>query len=135
MRYELYTKVTAYNEYAYVYNISSNDVKIVFNFMELYPLSKHSKYIIIDNFTQNPVNYYHLGLESPPSSKEHYKIIYECKLAKEYYNHIKLKIYCDDLNYEEDDEIPFEAILKSAKNQAEQYFKDYTTKGFSQTNT
>lgn len=127
MRYELYTKVNAYDQYAYLYNISSNNMSIIINFMKLYPLSKYSKYIIIDNNTPNPVNHYQLGLENPPSLEEHYQIIYECKLAKGYYNHIKFKEF-GDVPYEEDTEIPFEAIFDSAKYQTEMYFEDYNVK-------
>lgn len=129
MRYELYQKFLEDNSsYPYLYVTSSDYWGIILNYLEDFPVCKYSKYVIIDNETPNPVNYFQLGLESLPSTEEHYNIIHECKIAKEYYNHIK---------FDENNEIVFnkgdfksisEAIFKSAKYQTELYFKAYNAK-------
>ena len=127
MRYELYTKVTANDQYAYLYVTASDFFETILIYLEDFPVEKHSKYIIIDNDTPNPVNYYQLGLENPPSLEEHQQIVYECKIAKEYRKRIKFEEF-DDCYDENEPAFPFENIFASAKYQTERYFEKYNSK-------
>ena len=123
MQYELYTKVTDNDKYAYLYNLSSDNIKIIHNFIKFRPPTQYAQYIIIDNNATSPINHCYLGLEKPHSFDEHYQIVYECKLAKEYFNCIVYNVHCKN-----DFDIPFDKIYKTAKYETELYFEKYNTK-------
>lgn len=129
MRYELYEKIIDKEHDVYFYIVESNSLEIILTYMENFPQDRYSKYVIIDNNTPYPVNYFQLGLNQPPSPKQHYNIIYECKLAIEYYNRIKVEEYYDDnfLNYEEINTIS-NTILEVTNFNTERYFDTYNSK-------
>ena len=128
MRYELYTKISTNGQSSYFYVISSDSFKYIINYIEVFKLTKNSKYIIIDNDAPYPINYNQLGLTGTPSEEEHYKIIYECKIAKEYHSYLTFDFYKDNSINEIDCTLPFEDIVISAKCQTDRYFENYNSK-------
>lgn len=127
MRYELYTRTLEHKKYEYYYRFSSDNINNIFLFMENNPSPKKSKYIIIDNNTPNPVNYFQLGLKEAPSTENHYEIIYDCKISKVCYEHITSQ-NTNDENYIDDWDNIFNTIFKTAKNETDLYFKNYNAK-------
>lgn len=127
MRYELYIRTLENKKYEYYYRFSSNNMNDIFINMENNPSPKTSKYIIIDNNTQNPVNHFQLGLKDLPSTKKHYEIIYDCKISKVCYEHITSQ-NANNENYIDDWDNIFETIFKLAKEDTDLYFKNYNAK-------
>lgn len=129
MRYELYKQITHNGDSVVFYVIESNHLQSILTYIEDFSLNHTVKYLIIDNETSNPINYKQLGFNSPPTEKEHYRTIYECKLAKEYYHQI---IESEDnnnfsLNYEFAKSLS-NNILAIAELQTSLYFEKYNAK-------
>lgn len=128
MRYELYKQINHNDDSIIFYITESNRLSILLNYIENVTLDSAENYMIIDNDSPNPVNHRQLNLSYPPSESEHYRIIYECKLAKEYYRQIKENDYDDCyLNYEIASLLS-NSIIATAKFQTEVYFKKYNKK-------
>lgn len=104
------------------------------NYIENFPLDSSENYLILDNDSPNPVNYKQLNFSSPPTESEHYKKIYECKLAKEYYRQIKEDYYDDCyLNYEIA-KLLSNSIFATTEFQTAVYFEKYNAKNKDSTN-
>lgn len=127
MRYELYKQISYKHDTIFFYILESNRFSTLLTYIENLTSDKNVKYIIIDNDTPNPVNYMQLGFDAPPSENEHYAIIYECKLAKEYYRQIKEEYYDCYRNYEIT-QLLSNSILATAEFQTAVYFEKYTKK-------
>lgn len=128
MRYELYKKATWKNDSIVFYVMESNRLEILLTYMENFPSDSKEHYLIVDNDSPYPVNYLQLKLTSPPTENEHYQIIYECKLAKEYYRQIKKDNYDDFyLNYEIANLLS-NSIFATAEFQTAVYFEKYNAK-------
>lgn len=128
MRYELYKQIKIKDDSIIFYIIENNQLQILLKYIEYFPLDKGENYLIVDNDSPNPINYQQLKLSSPPTESEHYQIIYNCKLAKEYYRQIKEDEYDDCyLNYEIANLIS-DSILAAAEFQTAVYFEKYNAK-------
>lgn len=128
MRYELYKQINHNSDSIIFYITESNRLSFLLSYIENAPLDSTENYMIIDNDSPNPVNYRQLNLSSPPAENEHYQIIYECKLAKEYYRQIKEDDYDDCyLNYEITNLLS-NSIFATAKFQTAVYFEKYNAK-------
>ena len=128
MRYELYKQINHNSDSIIFYITESNRLSFLLSYIENAPLDSTENYMIIDNDSPNPVNYRQLKLSSPPVENEHYQIIYECKLAKEYYRQIKEDDYDDCyLNYEITNLLS-NSIFATAKFQTAVYFEKYNAK-------
>lgn len=128
MRYELYKQINHNTGSIIFYITESNRLSVLLNYIENVPLDSVENYMIIDNDSPNPVNYRQLNLSSPPIENEHYQIIYECKLAKEYYRQIKENDYDDCYLNFEIASLLSNSIIATAKFQTEVYFEKYNTK-------
>ena len=89
MKYELYEEINYNKNKAIFYKFETDNLLPISAYIENYPLSNNSKYIILNNSPSIPLNYSLLGFTEMPSETEHYNIIFDCKSAKEYYHYIK----------------------------------------------
>lgn len=129
MRYELYKQIRWKEDSIIFYVTESNQLKILLNYKESLASGYGENYIIVNNDSPYPVNYRQLNLSSPPTENEHYKIIYECKLAKEYYRQIKEDYYDDCyLNYKIT-KLLSNSIFATTEFQTAVYFEKYNEKG------
>lgn len=128
MQYELYKQITYNNDSIVLFIIENNNLQSIMTYIENFPLNDTENYLIIDNNSANPINYRQLGFSSPPTKREHYKTIYECKLAKEYYHQIKEDL-CENcyIGYEFTRTLS-NNILAMAELQTSLYFKKYNAK-------
>ena len=128
MRYELYKQIK-YNSDSIIFYITESDrLNFLLSYIENVPLDTSENYMVVDNDSPNPVNYRQLNLSSPPDENEHYQIIHECKLAKEYYRQIKEDDYDDCyLNYEIANLLS-NSIFETAEFQTAVYFEKYNAK-------
>ena len=123
MRYELYKQISWEDDSIIFYVVECHNLKTLLTYIENYPLNSNENYLIIDNDSPNPINYKQLNLSSPPTENEHYKIIYECKLAKEHFRQMKEDDYDDCyLNYEIL-KLLCDCILATAEFQTAVYFE------------
>ena len=128
MRYELYKQISWEDDSIIFYVVECHNLKTLLTYIENYPLNSNENYLIIDNDSPNPINYKQLNLSSPPTENEHYKIIYECKLAKEHFRQMKEDDYDDCyLNYEIL-KLLCDSILATAEFQTAVYFEKYNAK-------
>lgn len=128
MRYELYKQISWEDDSIIFYINECHYLKTLLTYIESFPLNSNENYLIIDNDSPNPINYKQLNLSSPPTENEHYKIIYECKLAKEHFRQMKEDDYDDCyLNYEIS-KLLCDSILATAELQTAVYFEKYNAK-------
>ena len=125
MKYELYEQIQHNRNKVTFYKFETDNLISLSSYMENHPLANHSKYIVIKNDAPKPLNYTLLGFTNKPTEKEHYDIILECKLAKEYCRQIK-EIDFDDnyLNYETTEKLSTN-IFSIAKLYTDFYFEKY----------
>ncbi len=125
MQYELYKQVTCNKNRIILFCIESNNMFSISSYMESFPVDSNSKYIILNNHPTSQINYLQLGFDSPPTEKELYDIIFDCKLAKEQHRQIK-ESYFDEcyLNNELTMKIS-NSIFSVAKLQTEIYFEKH----------
>ncbi len=128
MRYELYKQINHSSDSIVFYIIESSQLSCLLNYIENISLNSAENYIIVDNDSPNPVNYRQLNLSSPPIETEHYKIIYECKLAKESYRQIKEDDYDDCYLNFEIAKLLSNSVIATAKFQTAVYFEKYNAK-------
>jgi hypothetical protein len=125
MQYELYEQILDNENKLLFYKLETNNLNAILLYMEQNVLDYKSKYIIVNNNPSYPINYLQLGFINPPTKSEHYNIIFECKLAKEYYRQIKESDFDDCyLNYEISKKLS-NNIFNIAKMQTEIYFEKY----------
>ena len=123
MQYELYEQVFDNENKILFYKLESENLTAILVYMEQNILDNNSRYIIINNQPSHPINYLQLGFNQQPTRNEHYNIIFECKLAKEYYHQIKEDNFDDSfLNYETSKKLSSN-IFNIAKFQTDMYFE------------
>lgn len=128
MQYELYEQILDNKKKILFYRLETNNLKAISIYMEQNELDSNSKYIIINNHPSNPINYLQLGFIYPPTKSEHYDIVFECKLAKEYYRQLKEDDFDDCyLNCEISKRLS-NNIFNIAKLQTDIYFEKYNSK-------
>lgn len=125
MQYELYEQIFDNDNKILFYKLETNNLKAISVYMEQNALDSNSKYIIINNKPSNPIDYSKLGFIRPPTESEHYDIVFECKLAKEYYYQLKEDDFDDCyLNCEITKRLS-NNIFNTAKLQTDIYFEKY----------
>ena len=125
MQYELYEQIFDNDNKILFYKLESNNLRAISIYMEQNKLDNKSKYIILNNKPSTPINYLQLGFIHPPTESEHYDVIFECKLAKEYYYQIKEDDFDECyLNYEITKRLS-DNIFNIAKLQTDIYFEKY----------
>ncbi len=80
MQYELYSMDKCGNCEVFFYHLSTNSIKAVFFY--IYQVDAEKKYIIVDNYSDSPLNYRMLKLEKPLNKAEYKKFLFECKKVK-----------------------------------------------------
>lgn len=115
MRHELYK---CYDSDIYEFIIEKENHIEITDIMHGLKEDNDIKCIIIDNENKQPINHYLLGLALPPTRKEHYNIIFNCKFSK--FLVIQNKIKGDLI--QKYNRIYYDAILKT-KKEIEKYFK------------
>ncbi len=80
MQYELYSMNKCGNEEIYFYHLSTNSIKTIFFYIQ--QIDTNKKYIIVDNYADNPLNYRMLRLEKAINKAEYEEILFECKKVK-----------------------------------------------------
>lgn len=94
MQYELYTQLRNHKNRVIFFILESNNLKSILTYTKKYPLNDNLKYIIVNNCA---FNFSQLGFTEPPTHIEYYNIIFECKLAKEYYRQIMNNSFTTDI--------------------------------------
>ena len=123
MQYELYEQVFDNENKILFYKLESENLTAILVYMEQNILDNNSRYIIVNNHPTYPINYLQLGFNQQPTKNEHYDLIFECKLAKEYYHQIKDDDFDDSfLNYETSKKLSSN-IFNIARLQTNMYFE------------
>lgn len=125
MKYELYEQIRCNENIIILFCFESNNMFAISSYMENSPIDSNSKYIILNNVPTSTMNYLQLGFDFPPTEKELYDIIFDCKLAKEQHHQIKESDFDECyLNSELTTKIS-NSIFSVAKLQTEIYFEKY----------
>ncbi len=126
MQYELYEQIICNKNSVILFRFESNNMFSVSSYIDNFPVDSNSKYIILNNSPTSPINFLQLGFDNPPTEKELYDIIFDCKLAKEQHRQIK-ESYFDEcyLNNELTMKIS-NSIFSVAKLQTELYFEKHS---------
>ena len=80
MQYELYSMDKCENIDTYFYHLSTNSIKTVFFY--IYRVDTEKKYIIVDNYSDNPLNYRMLKLGNTLNETKYKDMLFECKKVK-----------------------------------------------------
>ena len=125
MQYELYEQLTNNGQRIVSFCIESNNILAISSYMDKFVLDNKSKYIVVNNTPTKPINYLQLGFDHPPTEKEHYDIILECKLAKERFRRITENDFDEYYLYNDLSMRFADNIYSVAKLQTDVYFAKY----------
>lgn len=95
MQYELYSIDKCKGNDVYFYHLSTNNISTVFFY--IHQVKPHKKYIIIDNYSNAPLDYIKLTLKKPLNKNEYEKMLFECKKAKYTDIYIDQNLSIDDI--------------------------------------
>ncbi len=108
MQYELYSTDKSENGYVYFYHLSTNNITTLFFY--IYQIKIDKKYIIVNNYSDTPLDYKRLRLKKPLNKIEYEKMLFECKKAKYMDIYIDQKLSIDDI---------YKLSLSSAKTETD----------------
>lgn len=97
MQYELYSIDKCKNDDIYFYHLSTNSIKTIFFYIHQADTKKN--YIIVDNYSDNPLNYIMLKIEKTLNKIDYEKMLFECKKVKYMDIFIDQNLTIDKIDY------------------------------------
>lgn len=97
MQYELYSIDKCKNDDIYFYHLSTNSIKTIFFYIHQADTKKN--FIIVDNYSDNPLNYRMLKLEKTLDKTDYENMLFECKKVKYMDIFIDQNLTIDTIDY------------------------------------
>lgn len=80
MQYELYSIEKCGKDEVYYYHLSTDNIKTVFFYIN--QVDNDKKYILIDNYSNSPLDFRMSGLDKSLNKDEYEEMLLECKKVK-----------------------------------------------------